>query len=48
MDLQPGCGSDVSAIQTTAVKKGDKYILNGNKMWITCVPRLSLAVDLDV
>lgn len=32
---EPGCGSDVAAIQTTAVKKGDKYILNGQKMWIT-------------
>ena len=32
---EPGAGSDVQALSTTAVKKGDKYILNGNKMWIT-------------
>ena len=32
---EPGAGSDVQALTTTAVKQGDKYILNGNKMWIT-------------
>lgn len=32
---EPGCGSDVNGIQTKAVKKGDEYILNGQKMWIT-------------
>lgn len=32
---EPSAGSDVAAIQTSAVKKGDKYILNGQKMWIT-------------
>ncbi|KAK6195907.1 hypothetical protein SNE40_001236 [Patella caerulea] len=32
---EPGAGSDVAAIQTKAVKKGDEYILNGQKMWIT-------------
>lgn len=31
---EPGCGSDVKAIQTTAVLDGDYYILNGSKMWI--------------
>ncbi len=28
-------GSDVSAIETTAVKQGDEYILNGSKSWIS-------------
>lgn len=28
-------GSDPAAMKTTAVKKGDKWILNGSKMWIT-------------
>ena len=32
---EPGAGSDVQSMKTTAVKQGDKYILNGNKMWIT-------------
>ncbi len=32
---EPSAGSDVAAIQTIAVKKGDKYVLNGQKMWIT-------------
>lgn len=32
---EPGAGSDVSGIKTNAVKKGDEYILNGQKMWIT-------------
>ncbi|WP_052882934.1 acyl-CoA dehydrogenase family protein [Kiritimatiella glycovorans] len=32
---EPNAGSDVSAIATTAEKKGDKYVLNGTKQWIT-------------
>ncbi|MCE5244672.1 MAG: acyl-CoA dehydrogenase family protein [Syntrophobacteraceae bacterium] len=32
---ESGAGSDVSGIQTTAVKDGDYYILNGTKQWIT-------------
>lgn len=32
---EPGCGSDVAGVKTRAVKKGDEYILNGQKMWIT-------------
>ncbi|XP_067951614.1 medium-chain specific acyl-CoA dehydrogenase, mitochondrial-like [Watersipora subatra] len=32
---EPGCGSDVAGIKTRAVKKGDEWILNGEKMWIT-------------
>lgn len=31
---EPGAGSDVKAITTTAVHDGDSYILNGSKMWI--------------
>ena len=33
-----GAGSDVVSMKTKAEKKGDKYILNGNKMWITNGP----------
>jgi len=32
---EPEAGSDPGALKTTAVKKGDKYILNGVKRWIT-------------
>lgn len=32
---EPGAGSDVQGIGTRAVKKGDKYVINGEKMWIT-------------
>ncbi|MCB0919590.1 MAG: acyl-CoA dehydrogenase family protein, partial [Actinobacteria bacterium] len=32
---EPGCGSDVAAITSKAVKDGDHYILNGQKMWLT-------------
>ncbi|MFP5520627.1 MAG: acyl-CoA dehydrogenase family protein [Bdellovibrionia bacterium] len=32
---EPAVGTDVLGMQTTAVKQGDKYILNGRKMWIT-------------
>ncbi|KAG9032518.1 hypothetical protein FRB95_001354, partial [Tulasnella sp. JGI-2019a] len=32
---EPGAGSDVAGISTRAVKKGDKWVINGTKMWIT-------------
>ena len=32
---EPGAGSDVSGIQTTAVRRGDEYVINGSKMFIT-------------
>jgi len=32
---EPGAGSDVASIKTKAVKKGDEYVINGQKMWIT-------------
>ncbi|WP_068673842.1 acyl-CoA dehydrogenase [Oceanobacillus sp. Castelsardo] len=32
---EPGAGSDVAAMKTTAKKDGDDYILNGSKVWIT-------------
>ncbi|GAB3805536.1 acyl-CoA dehydrogenase family protein [Virgibacillus kimchii] len=32
---EPGAGSDVASMETTAVKEGDYYILNGQKTWIS-------------
>ena len=32
---EPAAGSDVRGIQTTAAKKGDRWVLNGEKMWIS-------------
>ena len=32
---EPGAGSDARAIQTTAVKKGDRYVMSGEKSWIS-------------
>ena len=32
---EPAAGSDARGIQTTAVKRGDRYILNGEKSWIS-------------
>lgn len=35
---EPGSGSDVVSMRLRADKKGDRYVLNGNKMWITNGP----------
>jgi len=32
---EPGLGSDVSAIRTSAVRDGSDYVINGQKMWLT-------------
>jgi len=41
---EPGCGSDSAAIRTTAVKDGDEYILNGEKIYVTAGDRADLVV----
>ncbi|MGB3067909.1 MAG: acyl-CoA dehydrogenase family protein [Ottowia sp.] len=33
---EPGTGSDVAGVKTFAERQGDEYVLNGNKVWITC------------
>ncbi len=43
---EPGAGSDVAALSTTAEKKGDVYILNGSKTFITNAPIGDLFVVL--
>jgi isovaleryl-CoA dehydrogenase len=35
---EPGAGSDVVSMKLRADKQGDRYVLNGNKMWITNGP----------
>ena len=35
---EPGAGSDVAGIKTRAEKKGDKWVLNGSKMWYVSAP----------
>jgi acyl-CoA dehydrogenase len=41
---EPGAGSDVSGIQTTAIRKGDDYVVNGSKMFITNAGKASWIV----
>ena len=41
---EPGAGSDVVSMRTRADKKGDRYILNGGKMWITNGPDADVLV----
>jgi alkylation response protein AidB-like acyl-CoA dehydrogenase len=41
---EPGCGSDVAAVQTSARRDGDIYILNGEKMWISLASKADYAV----
>jgi isovaleryl-CoA dehydrogenase len=35
---EPGAGSDVVSMRLKAEKRGDRYVLNGTKMWITNAP----------
>lgn len=41
---EPGMGSDVAAMQTTAKREGDVYILNGEKMWISLASKADYAL----
>lgn len=41
---EPGAGSDVAAIQSTARLEGDEYILNGEKMWISLATKADHAL----
>ncbi|MDB5842833.1 MAG: isovaleryl-CoA dehydrogenase, partial [Polaromonas sp.] len=41
---EPGAGSDVVGMRTRAEKKGDRYVLNGSKMWITNGPDADVLV----
>jgi len=41
---EPGAGSDVVGMKTRAEKRGDRYVLNGGKMWITNGPDADVLV----
>ncbi len=41
---EPGMGSDVAAMQTSARRDGDSYILNGEKMWISLASKADYAL----
>jgi isovaleryl-CoA dehydrogenase len=41
---EPGAGSDVVGMRTRAVRQGDRFVLNGSKMWITNGPEAETLV----
>ncbi|MGE5616620.1 MAG: acyl-CoA dehydrogenase family protein [Bacillota bacterium] len=43
---EPSAGTDTSAITTTAVRKGDRYVVNGQKVWISRVRHSDLMILL--
>src|ERR1700735_4616539 len=44
---EPGSGSDAGGARTTAVKKGDRYVLNGNKTFINNGRYAAVAVGIE-
>ena len=43
---EPGSGTDTTNIKTSAVKKGDRYVINGQKVWISRVRHSDLMILL--
>src|SRR3954466_7678058 len=43
---EPSTGTDTTKIKTTAVKKGDRYVANGQKVWISRVQHSDLMILL--
>ncbi|QRX83494.1 acyl-CoA dehydrogenase family protein [Glaciimonas sp. PAMC28666] len=43
---EPSTGTDTTKLKTTAVKQGDKYIINGQKVWISRVQHSDLMILL--
>jgi len=41
---EPGSGSDIMSMKTTAVRAADHYVLNGTKMWITNAPQSDIVI----
>ncbi len=45
---EPNAGSDAAAIETTAIRDGNYYVLNGTKIWITNADRADIIIVLTV
>ncbi|MGE5620779.1 MAG: acyl-CoA dehydrogenase family protein [Sphingomonadaceae bacterium] len=43
---EPGAGSDVASLKTVAVRKGDKWVINGQKIFITLAPVSDMMIVL--
>jgi acyl-CoA dehydrogenase len=43
---EPSTGTDTTKLKTTAVKKGDKYVVNGQKVWISRIQHSDLMILL--
>src|SRR3546814_17785835 len=43
---EPTTGTDTTKIKTTAVKKGDRYVINGQKVWISRIQHSDLMILL--
>ncbi|MDH4189819.1 MAG: acyl-CoA/acyl-ACP dehydrogenase [Betaproteobacteria bacterium] len=43
---EPGAGTDTTKIKTTAVRKGDRYVVNGQKVWISRLEHSELMILL--
>ena len=43
---EPGTGSDTTRLKTTAIKRGDRYVVNGQKVWISRVQHSDLMILL--
>lgn len=43
---EPGAGSDVASLKTTAVRKGDRWVINGQKVFITLAPASDMMMVL--
>jgi len=43
---EPGAGTDTTSITTTAVRRGDRYVVNGQKVWISRVQHSDLMILL--
>ncbi|MGY6710637.1 MAG: acyl-CoA dehydrogenase family protein [Rhizobiaceae bacterium] len=43
---EPGAGTDTTSLRTTAVRRGDRYVINGQKVWISRVQHSDLMILL--